>query len=146
MREIAAEKQRRLEEDAEAMAAEEERLRAQEVQRELEAQQVASPSHVARLVSIAEQPAPAPHLAHPEEYAALRIVPVNVPRVSRYCEHFSDGFDSRRQWRLRRSGSGRRRFRGSWRRTRFCAHTIGALIVRLAIVSLALPHEHCLSS
>ena len=50
VREIAAEKQRRLVEDAAAMAAEEERLRAQEVQRELEAQQVASPSHVERLV------------------------------------------------------------------------------------------------
>ena len=31
---------------------------------------------------IAEQPAPAPHLAHPEECAALRIVLVTVPRVS----------------------------------------------------------------
>ena len=44
MREVAAEKQRRLAEDAEAMAAEEERLRAQEVQRELEAHQVARPT------------------------------------------------------------------------------------------------------
>ena len=32
---------------------------------------------------IAEQPAPAQHLAHPEGYAALRIVLVTVPRVSR---------------------------------------------------------------
>ena len=32
---------------------------------------------------IAEQPAPAPHLAHPEGCAALRIVLVTVPRVSR---------------------------------------------------------------
>jgi len=32
---------------------------------------------------IAEQPAPAPHLAHAEGYAALRIVLVTVPRVSR---------------------------------------------------------------
>jgi len=39
---------------------------------------------------IAEQPAPAPHLAHPEG-CALRIV--TVPRVSRSCEHFPDGFD-----------------------------------------------------
>ena len=31
---------------------------------------------------IAEQPAPAPHLAHPEGCAALRIVLVTVPRVS----------------------------------------------------------------
>ena len=31
---------------------------------------------------IAKQPAPAPHLAHPEGYAALRIVLVTVPRVS----------------------------------------------------------------
>ena len=38
--------------------------------------------------SIAEQPAPAPHLAHPEGCAALRIVLVDVPRVSRSCEHF----------------------------------------------------------
>ena len=42
---------------------------------------------------IAEQPAPAPHLAHPEGCAALRIVLVTVPRVSRSCEHFPDGFD-----------------------------------------------------
>ena len=37
---------------------------------------------------IAEQPAPAPHLAHPEGCAALRIVLVTVPRVSRACGHF----------------------------------------------------------
>ena len=42
---------------------------------------------------IAERPAPAPHLAHPEGCAALRIVLVTVPRVSRSCEHFPDGFD-----------------------------------------------------
>ena len=42
---------------------------------------------------IAEQPAPAPHLAHPEGCAALRIELVMVPRVSRSCEHFPDGFD-----------------------------------------------------
>ena len=42
---------------------------------------------------IADQPAPAPHLAHPEGCAALRIVLVTVPRVSRSCEHFPDGFD-----------------------------------------------------
>ena len=42
---------------------------------------------------IAEQPAPAPHLAHPEGCAALRIVLVTVPRVSRSCEHSPDGFD-----------------------------------------------------
>ena len=45
------------------------------------------------LYFIAEQPAPVPHLAHPEGCAALRIVPVTVPRVSRTCEHFPDGFD-----------------------------------------------------
>ena len=38
---------------------------------------------------VAEQPAPAPHLARPEGCAAL----VTVPRVSRICEHFPDGFD-----------------------------------------------------
>ena len=38
---------------------------------------------------IAEQPVPAPHLAHPEECADLRIVLV----VIRSCEHFPDGFD-----------------------------------------------------
>ena len=43
--------------------------------------------------SIAGQPVPAPHLAHPEGYAALRIVLVNVPCVSCACEHFPDGFD-----------------------------------------------------
>jgi len=31
--------------------------------------------------------------AHPEGCAALRIVLVTVPRVSRSCEHFPDGFD-----------------------------------------------------
>ena len=42
---------------------------------------------------IAEQPAPAPHLAHPEGCAALRIVRVPVPRVSRSCEYCQDGID-----------------------------------------------------
>ena len=42
---------------------------------------------------IAEKPAPAPHLAHLEGYAALRIVLVTLPRVDRSCEHFPDGFD-----------------------------------------------------
>jgi len=42
---------------------------------------------------IAEHPAPAPLLAHPEGCAALRILLVTVPRVSRSCEHFTDGFD-----------------------------------------------------
>ena len=32
-------------------------------------------------------------LAHPEGCAALRIVLVTVPRVSRSCERFPDGFD-----------------------------------------------------
>jgi len=36
---------------------------------------------------IAEQPAPAPHLAHPEGCATLHIGHVTVPRVSRSCEH-----------------------------------------------------------
>ena len=36
---------------------------------------------------------PAPNLELPEGCAALRIVPVTVPRVSRSYEHFSDGFD-----------------------------------------------------
>jgi len=43
--------------------------------------------------SIAQQPAPAPHLARPEARAALRIVLMTVPRVSRSCEHFPEGFD-----------------------------------------------------
>ena len=34
---------------------------------------------------IAEQPAPAPHLAYPEGCAALRIVLLTVPRTSRSC-------------------------------------------------------------
>jgi len=42
---------------------------------------------------IAEQPAPAPHPAHPEGCAALHIVLVTVPRGSRSCEHLPDGFD-----------------------------------------------------
>jgi hypothetical protein len=42
---------------------------------------------------IAEQQAPAPHLAHPEGCAALSIVlVVTVPRVSRSCENFPNGF------------------------------------------------------
>ena len=42
---------------------------------------------------MAEQPAPAPHLAHPGGCAALSIVLVTVLRVSGSCEHFPDGFD-----------------------------------------------------
>ena len=42
---------------------------------------------------IAEQPAPAPHLAHPTGCAALCIVLVTVPRVSRSCQHFPFGLD-----------------------------------------------------
>ena len=38
--------------------------------------------------SIAKRPVPAPHLAHPEGCAALRIVLVAEPRVSRSCELF----------------------------------------------------------
>ena len=41
----------------------------------------------------AQQTAPAPHLAHPGGCAALRIVLVTVPCVSRWCEHFPNGFD-----------------------------------------------------
>ena len=44
-------------------------------------------------IFIAEQSASAPHLAHPEGCTALRSVLVTVPRVSRSCEHFPDGFD-----------------------------------------------------
>ena len=40
---------------------------------------------------IAKQPAPTPHLAHPEGCAALCIVIVTVPRVSRSCELCPDG-------------------------------------------------------
>ena len=42
---------------------------------------------------IAEQQDPAPHLAHPQGFATLCIVLVTVPRVSRSCEYFPDGFD-----------------------------------------------------
>ena len=42
---------------------------------------------------IADQAATAPHLAHPGGCAALRIVLITVPCVSRSCEHFPDGFD-----------------------------------------------------
>ena len=49
------------------------------------------------MYSIAEKPAAAPHHAHPEGCAALRIVLVTVPRVSRSCEHFLDGFDFMRK-------------------------------------------------
>ena len=40
-----------------------------------------------------EQLATAPHLAHPEGCAALRIELVAVPCVSRSCESFPDAFD-----------------------------------------------------
>ena len=39
---------------------------------------------------IADQPAPAPHLAHPEGCAALRIALVTVPRVSTKATPFQD--------------------------------------------------------
>ena len=42
---------------------------------------------------IAEDPAPAPHLAHLGGCAALRIVLVTVPCASCSCEHLPDGFD-----------------------------------------------------
>ena len=42
---------------------------------------------------IAEQPAPAPNLAHPEGWAALLIVLVTASRVSRTGEHFPDRLD-----------------------------------------------------
>ena len=42
---------------------------------------------------MAEQPAPAPHLARPGGCAARHTVLVTVPRVSRSCEHFPDGLD-----------------------------------------------------
>ena len=45
---------------------------------------------------IAEQPAPAPHLAYPEGCAALRIVLFTVSCVSRSCENFPDGWRQRR--------------------------------------------------
>jgi hypothetical protein len=43
---------------------------------------------------IAEQPAPAPLPARPEGCAALRAVLDPVPRVSRSCAHFPDGFEA----------------------------------------------------
>ena len=42
---------------------------------------------------IAEQPAIAPHLARPEARGALHTVLITVPRVSRSCGRFADGFD-----------------------------------------------------
>ena len=42
---------------------------------------------------IAAQPAPAPHLAHPEGFAALHMVLITMPRVCRSCEHFPNGLD-----------------------------------------------------
>ena len=41
----------------------------------------------------AEHPAPTSYHAHLHGCAALRIVLVTVPHVSRSCEHFPDGFD-----------------------------------------------------
>ena len=50
----------------------------------------------------AEQPALAPHLAHPVAGCAdLRIVSVTVPRVSRSCEHFPSGKELLTRWRWR---------------------------------------------
>ena len=54
---------------------------------------------------IAEQPAPAPHLAHPDGCAATRIVLVTVPRDSRSCEPFPDGFDLHLLHHLRKKAS-----------------------------------------
>jgi len=45
---------------------------------------------------IAEQQAPAPHLAHPEGCNALRIVLVTVPRVGRSCEQGTGDFRQKR--------------------------------------------------
>jgi len=42
---------------------------------------------------IAEEPAPAPHLARPKGCAALCIVLVTVPCASRSCEQFPDRFN-----------------------------------------------------
>ena len=53
----------------------------------------ASANHERDVHFIAKQSAPAPYLARPEGCAALRIVLVAVPHVSRSCEDFSDGFD-----------------------------------------------------
>ena len=50
-------------------------------------------SNERNLCFIAEQPAPATHLAYPEGCAALRIVLVTVPRASRSSEHIPDEFD-----------------------------------------------------
>jgi len=47
---------------------------------------------------IAEPSAPASHLAHPGGCAALRIVLVTVPRVSRSCKIFSESLSLR--WRV----------------------------------------------
>ena len=48
-----------------------------------------------RLVFYCRNPASAPHLAHPEGCAAVRIVLVTVPRVSHTREHFPVRFDLR---------------------------------------------------
>ena len=44
---------------------------------------------------IAEQAAPAPHLAHPEGCVALHIVLITAPHISRSCEHFEGGHNLR---------------------------------------------------
>ena len=49
--------------------------------------------HLRDWYSIAEQAAPAPHLAHPRECAAFCIALATVPRIRCSCEHFPDGFD-----------------------------------------------------
>ena len=62
--------------------------------------------------------APAPHLAHPEGCAALRVVLVTVPRVSRSCENLLDGFDLRLLQPLKDLPTIVRRIRSSRRRSR----------------------------
>ena len=50
-----------------------------------------------------EQTASAPHLPHPEGFAALRIVPVTVPRVICSCERFPERFPDEFDLHLLRS-------------------------------------------
>ena len=93
---------------------------------------------------IAEQSAPAPHLAHPKRCADLRNVVVTVPCVSRSCEHFSDGFDlhlllSRRMRRSCATSpspcSSSSRAAGTFRTSALPTTTTGCVLVQRGSVS-----------
>ena len=76
-----------------------------------------------------------PHRAHPEGCVALRFVLVTVPRVSRSCEHFPDGFNLHFLQCVGGTESGEPR-RGGWRAR-------PALASPLALYEVGRSSSHC---